>query len=324
MELIVEKILNEQENFLVTGNNGVGKSFLAYSILENCENFYYIGVINHSFKLRLVKTPIKDEEYEFNIITEERLKTDKVYEAKAYDTYGRYELDSVAIALGIKFMELLSEEKIRKEVEKILSCFNIKLVMENNNLMLEIEGINFYLNDGKDISIGYQTILRIVTELFLLKLKYKRRFVIFLDEVSKSLDCLNSLKLLKVLEEFFPRYKFIITTHSYDLILGTKDSKVIKINTDKVIQYFETKDFKTIEEIREQIFDVVNEEKIDEVEKLLYNIGNIIDNLRNNKITSNYERLEKILKTAELYKEKSNKVKIMYNFGNKILAERKK
>lgn len=320
MNDIIKSILDNKEDFLITGNNGVGKSFIAFELLGEFKEFYYIGVVNHSFKLRTVP---EYNEFDYKAIVDKRLIEKGEYEAKAFDTYGKYATDVVAKVIGEEFIKLLESERIKKEIIMALENFNIKLNFMDSKMSLEIEGITFSKDDGKDISIGYQTILRIFTELFVLKTKTRKKFIVFLDEVSKSLDSFNSLKLLEVLKEFFPNYQFIITTHSYDLILGARDSKVVKINANKINQYFDIKDYKTVNEIRTQIFGVEDDRKIDDVEELLYKIGNIIDNIRSKKSAENYNRLEEVLKEAEAYKDKSNKVKVMYNFASKILGERK-
>lgn len=324
MNSIIQKIIENKENVLITGSNGVGKSFLASEImkLDLQLKFYYIGVVNQSFKLRGV--PVNDY-YEYNIINENRfsIKSEEnaiFYDVNAYDTYGKYDAKSVAILMGKKFFELLKTPSLKTEIIKALEEFGIKISTDS----ITIENVSFKENDRKDISAGYQAILRVFTELFSLKDRYKDSFLIFLDEVSKSLDSYNSGILLNVFKRYFPEYQFIITTHSYDLILGAEDYKIIKINNDKVIHYFESNDFKNIEDIRTRIFEISSSgEIIDKKEKIIYELGNLIDNLRKDITEENIERLNSFLKDTEKNAEESNKIKIMWNYAKKILSEKK-
>lgn len=318
MDDLIRNILDEKRNILITGSNGVGKSFLAYELMKQTKYFFYIGVVNQSFKLRDIP---ENEKIDYEIITKERLITDDKYESKAYDTYGNYATEIVAKATGKNFLELLDDKVIGKQLKEILKEFNISLSREEVYI-LEIEKTKFKIDDGKDISIGYQTILRLFTELFLLKKNSGGNFLIFLDEISKSLDCQNSLKLIKVLEKYFPKYQFIITTHSYDLILGAKDSTVLKISSRTVAQYFECNDFKNIEEIRREIFLLDDDQsELDNIEKTLYQIGNLIDNLRKDKTELNYKRLRQLLDETKEQTKDSNKVKIMWEYANEMLGD---
>lgn len=320
MDNLIKTILKDKETILITGSNGVGKSFLAYELMKAEKYFYYIGVVNQSFKLRDVPD---SEDFTFKFITEERLITEDKYESKAYDTYGDNGTSVVAKVLGKKFLELLDDKEIGEQFKKILKEFNINLT-KDKKYVLEIEETKFQMDDGKDISIGYQTILRLFTELFLLKKKDNNNFIIFLDEISKSLDCINSLKLIKNLEIYFPNYKFIITTHSYDLILGANNSKIVKITSRTVHQYFESNDYKSIDDIRKEIF-LLNDDQteLDHIEKILYRIGNLIDNLRKNKQKESYDRLKNLLNEIEGDLETSNKIKVMWEYAHQVLEAHK-
>lgn len=324
MNSTITKILNDKKNILITGCNGIGKSFLAYELMQNCNYFYFIGVVNQSFKLR--KIPENDV-FEFKTVTQARLilENDKKnsYEVKAYDSYGKYDTRTVAKAMGTKFLELIydRDSEIRKEIVEALNEFGIEITEDNS---LIIENIIFTVNDNKDISAGYQALLRLFTELFLLKKKNTFSFLIFLDEIAKSLDCHNSSLLLRVIEKYFPTYHFIITTHSYDLILSAKDFEIIKLSENKVIEYFDGNEFNSISEIRARLFNLINENKeLNNKEKILYRLGYLIDALRKNNTKKDLTELINFLEENKSCAEESDKANLLWNYAYKIIEERK-
>lgn len=346
MDKILDKILKEQGNVIVTGSNSVGKSFLAFEIMrKNAEereqgrkvpNFYFIGVANQTFKLYITTLKSLDNYLEItkyrllSLRTKNRDIKDWTYEAKSYDSYADFDTKSVASLIGEKFIHLMKSSNKKNQLKKALGEFGITVKESLSNtqealkseLYLEIEGQRFTIGGSKDLSSGYQSILRLFTELFLLRDGYKENFIIFLDEISKSLDSKNSLKLIGVLEKYFPNYQFIITTHSYDLILGTKNSKILRVENQNVVDYFEDSYFETVDQVRTIVFGIEdNLEELDEKEKILNKIGFLIENLTTKKSDYNFRELENYISDVKKHTEQSNQIKVMWEYAKEILEE---
>lgn len=324
MDKILSTILKSKKNMIITGANGVGKSFLAYELMNKIDFFYYIGVANQSVKFRGV--PPEDETYPYGDVAKKRLLfennngalEDRHYDSKAYDTYGKYEITGIAGFMGKKFFELLKQKEVGKELKEIVSKFGIDVQNES----IKIEDVEFKIRGENDVSSGYQALLRLFTELYMLKIQYVENFTIFLDEISKSLDYKNSLKLLGILEKYFPKYRFLVVTHSYDIILGAQNYEILRVENHEIVDYFEKNYFETIDQVRSIIFEIDdNSQELDEREKILYRFGVLIENIRRDKSENNLKILENYLKEVKSKTKESNKVKMMWEYANKILEE---
>lgn len=88
---------------------------------------------------------------------------------------------------------------------------------------------NKVLIDGEEmkLSSGYQAIIRLFSELLyfcdVLKIqKWENGFVI-IDELDEYLSPKYSARILNFLQDQFPHFNFLISTHSIDLVNNTKD-----------------------------------------------------------------------------------------------------
>ena len=229
---IVQKTISEgKKDIIIIGDNSTGKSDLlrlyAKNILDDC---YYIDIMNRSFVQEGI--PIEEVIQTTPNITskmmEQRL-DDERFNKK--DWFGNND----------NILRWVPDYKEKLEV-MCKDFFSDKIRFEAENGFYKF----YWDNDEIRLSNGFQAVFRIFSELILCQKYYKKdECVVIIDELDEFLSAHNSAKIFNYIRLKFPKYKFVITTHSADMLFKSNKYILIALQGDEVMTY-DGDDFDTL------------------------------------------------------------------------------
>ena len=288
---IVKKMLQEKlsySNSIIVGDNSSGKSLLLKRLIEEAEKnnrVYFIDAVNRNFNVKKVAKFEKKPEYKSTIL-KTRIREDYFNLVDSFNCYG------TATECVERFYKLYEEEV--QELFHKLTTDRFDLI--EGDVLGEVD-----FGNGKGLlSSGYQALIRIFFEL----LYYKDMVIvkenienawIVIDELDEFLSPKYSAKIMEFLKNEFPWAKWIVTTHSCDLVAYTSNSNLIILN-DGFCEVLDVNDYDSVSEVQ-IIFD-----RLFETDNLSDNeIESTLRRLFNNKINNAWgadekESLEKIQK----------------------------
>lgn len=222
--LIIGKLNNQYNslkhyNCIIVGDNMAGKSYLIKDIVEmNPSNCYYLDSVNRTI-------PIDNPAYlfEINKIMIEDINRNRIKKTN----FNKKDVFTPEVNNSIILNELI--ENIGDYEENIHNFFDEYITIKEgkgdfHNIIYKYKiGNNIY----DEISSGYQAIIRIIVEITFAQ-KQGCRLVI-IDEIDAHLDNTNCNKLIEFLKKNFSSIYFLLSTHSPDIILNSKDYNIIKI-----------------------------------------------------------------------------------------------
>jgi predicted ATP-dependent endonuclease of OLD family len=209
------------KNTILVGDNASAKTYALETLLQNQPlKAYYISVYNRSIE-------------QSKLITEATLTLPSYREQQkllANRTNVNANEDILWDgSLGSNFFaSLLNHDKFRGVIEDF---FDSKIDMHHhnspfvNNTEIRFNGVTHL-----KLSNGLSSIFRILLELEVAKLIGCE--TVYIDEIEQYLDSQHSFKLIKFIQSRYNSFNLIITTHSDDVIVGSNDFNVIKINND--------------------------------------------------------------------------------------------
>lgn len=288
------------EDIVIIGDNSIGKTDILYKYLEKKikTDIYFIDSYNKIFNtsnlyLEKIEIPLPEP----SDVVAERL-DNKNFNLK--DTFGNS-------SPKIEFYYLFFKEKLDI---LLLEFLNIKLNFKirgqgqhGASIQLDINGENY-----DKLSNGYQAIIRLFLELLYAE-EFKIKEIV-IDEINEFLSPKNEERIFPFIKEKFPHMRFIVTTHSSELIASAVKGKLLILEENYVevqrLEYFETpgdirkihlkmfnkesKDIKTFESIVRELLmkkrmgkllkkDLEELEKIDE-NSLNYTYKKILNKLK--------------------------------------------
>lgn len=258
---IVEHQL-EYEDTIIIGDNSSGKSDVLRKIIQSDkgEKFYFIDAVNRYFDIDQIELkPIPKMHYSKEII-KQRL------EENMFNHNDSFYYEGMPMAVEKLYISFASE------IETLMNEFlNIQFTIRYGDI-----GWIVYINDEVvDLSSGYQALIRIFLEV-LYFFKTKSCGTVIIDEIDEFLSVRNSGEILEFLRKRFPELKFIVTTHSADLVANADNINLILLH-DNLFEVLDAGDFSTIS----QVYDIFNalferkkkteKEEIDEKLRILFN-----------------------------------------------------
>lgn len=261
---IAEMINKSKRDIIIIGDNSIGKSDVLKKIIEeNLETNYIIDSYNRTFNYKnTLETDFKTEREN---ITRTRIKKE-IFNLQ--DSFG---------PSGI--IELLYS-KYQEELKKMLLEFlGSKIVITTKKVGGLISEIELKVNKIKydNLSSGYQAIIRIFLEV-IYALEDSNINTIIIDEINEFLSTKNEAKILPYLKKKFPNIRFIVTTHSADVISSSKDTDIIVMKPENY-ELLDSNDYETNTDVRsifEKIYFLENEENI-EKENIDSSLRNILN-----------------------------------------------
>lgn len=221
---IVEKIVNQElryEDTILIGDNSSGKSELLrrlISALGLSPEVYFIDAVNRSFSVKDVSRTRTVPAYT-DWILKTRLDSEHFNLEDSFNCYGtRTE--------RIEMIYLLFEKKLQT-----LFCELTGTVFQ---LLPDRVAGEVKFPEGVGIlSSGYQALARILLELLYFERVRKeepaRKAWVIIDELDEFLSPRYAGKIWAFLKKNFPEYRFVVTTHSSDLVANAADANLITL-----------------------------------------------------------------------------------------------
>ncbi|MBO5353878.1 MAG: ATP-binding protein [Lachnospiraceae bacterium] len=223
---VITKMIKEElkyEDTILIGDNSSGKSELLRRLineLRKSQSVYFIDAVNRNFSVQAVSRTEKVPVYTEYIINT-RLNEEHFNIKDSFNCYGtnterieiiynlfETELQNMFSELVGKTFELLSDTKTGQ----------VKFV--------EGEGL---------LSSGYQALIRILLELLYCKKTMKEtseKIWIVIDELDEFLSPRYAGKICGFLKKKFSEFRFVVTTHSCDLVANASDANLIVLTQD--------------------------------------------------------------------------------------------
>ena len=273
IDKIVERILKIGEDVIIVGDNSSGKSDILKGIIKelSINECYFIDSCNRIF------------EYNDTLSTEGKApETQEVLKIRIEDENFNLK-DSFGIIGNIERLYSKYESKFLSLIKEFL---NKDIIITNDNSRITTRKILQIDNETYEyLSSGYQAIFRIVLEMIYATKTNSSIKTVVIDEITEFLSVKNEAKILNFLREKFPNIRFIVTTHSEDIISNTSKTRLIII-TDNNYEVLDGDDFQTNIEIR-RVFSNLFFKNEEEKEKL--DIESCLRKLYNKKIFEEWE-----------------------------------
>ncbi|MGL4902783.1 MAG: AAA family ATPase [Cetobacterium sp.] len=266
----------DEKNIILVGENSTAKTYLLEIwVNQDVMNSWYMGTNNRN----IILDDSVEETSELKFLHHKNIETR--CNSEIID-------DPFESTLGTKNGAIFFGYMLKKYfIFPLEKYFNESLSVMKNRL-----SIGSIKHDK--ISDGLQAIIRIISEIEFAKASGIKN--IFIDEIEKGLDHLNSFRLMKFIEQEYQDMNFIITTHSAEVLMASSKFKIIKIlNTDsevdkKDICFYDSKDYTNIKKINEDFFYIEETNIFEKDEQFVSNCLEIIMNDN----TLEYEKIEKL------------------------------
>lgn len=238
----ISDIICEQKrkNWIVIGDNSSGKSELLSRLVESLkEQVYYIDSVNRYFNVKDITLTVEGEvsEVRYDVTLGE------IVNWRTNPKNFNYN-DSFGEADRIERLYPLYMSELHEMIEKFLG---IDLQFRQENIDEYGDRIrSVIINDQKvELSSGYQAIIRIFAEVLFYCKELKGDGIIVIDEIDEFLSPKNAQNILMYLIDKFPKNRFVVTTHSADLIANATGCKMIVLK-EQEFQILDCNDFSTL------------------------------------------------------------------------------
>lgn len=274
MEHLIEKIYEEKLSYIdsvIIGDNSSGKTLLLKLFIEKVKAdraIYFIDAVNRGFDVIKISKADSKPEYKKTIL-ETRLQEQNFNLVDTFNCFGT-----------------LTErvEIIYQLYEKEVQAMFYELTKERFHIVYDAPLGEVDFGNGKGLlSSGYQAIIRILLELLYyqdmeIEKKSLQSAWIVIDEIDEYLSPRYSATILEFLKEKFSWGKWIVTTHSCDLVANTKDSNLIILDKNNC-EVIDINDYPSVSEVQIIFERVFGNPKVSESQ-----IENVLRRLLNNKM----------------------------------------
>lgn len=274
IDSIVDLLRGEQLTYvdtIVIGDNSSGKSLLLKQFsqrLKESKAVYFIDAVNRGFDVTKVTRIPEKPEYRKTII-DTRLQDDFFNIKDSFNCYGTLteRIEQIYAAYEIPVQQLF--EELTEDTFQI----------QYGNTLGEVD----FKNNRGLLSSGYQAMIRLLLELSyfeemcIQKNGFEEAWVV-IDELDEFLSPRYAAKIFPFLKKHFPKTRFLIATHSIDLVMTAENAHVIILDM-KGYEVLDSNDYYTFSDV-ERIF----RRLFGEVERGHTDIETALRRLMNNKI----------------------------------------
>ena len=269
---------NTNDDIIVIGDNASGKSDVlrtyAQKIVDEC---YYIDAVNRSFNQdRIASTmPTQSTPDISSRMISIRLERERF---NLSDWFGNN--DYVERWFPI----------YRDELERLSKKF-----FEDNISFREVNGrILFFVNDKEcRLSSGYQAMFRIFAELTLCRKFYtNKELVVIIDELDEFLSVKNAACIFNYIRSEFSEYRFVITTHSADMLVKSNNYRLMVMQSTDITTY-DGNEFDTLTMINTLFNKLFFTSKNDNDSEGDYEIDEILARLLNHRLSGFWTEIDK-------------------------------
>lgn len=295
------RLIDQGNDVVIIGDNASGKSdlirMLAVGRIEDC---YYIDVVNRSFVVgKVSENIISDVESVINVdMINKRLDDEHFNREDYFALHDRIE----------RWFSIYQDELV--EITK--DFFRNDFYFDKD---LDERGVYKAYVAGKEwrLSSGYQAFLRIVAELIVCRMYYKETdLIVVIDELDQFLSVGNASRIFDFIRGCFNNYQFVITTHSSDLIVNSKDFKLLSLEGTKYMVY-DGDDFDTLTSVN-VLFDELYFKENDRGKKnsLDTRLDDVLDSLLNHRISGSWNQKDENALEALKSEKMTGVQKIIY------------
>ena len=287
---IIDKIYKEELPYtdsIIIGENSSGKTLLLKLFIEKTKNdraVYFIDAVNRVFDVKKVSKTDKSPKYKKTII-DTRLQDMNFNLVDSFNCFG-------TLTERVEIIYQLYEKEVQ---DLFFELTNDRFKRDYDAPIGEVD-----FGNGKGLlSSGYQAIIRILLELLYyqdmeIKVNALQYAWVVIDELDEYLSPRYSAAILRFLKKTFPWARWIVTTHSCDLVASTNDSNLIILDNGSY-EVADSNDFTSISEVQ-IIFDRI----FGNHEVFGLEVENILRRLLNNKINGAWgEKDEECLEQIE-------------------------
>ena len=245
IDAIIEKIYKFElpyKNTIIVGENSSGKSLLMKKFVERNglnKKIYFIDAVNRGFDITKISSLNKKPEYLLTILKTRM--NDEFFNLKdSFNCYG-------TLTERSEIIYKCYEDEVQKLFYE-LTGDNFKVI--ENNSFGEVD----FGNCKGMLSSGYQAIIRILLELLyyqemsIIKYNIKEAWVL-IDELDEFLSPKYCSRIINFLTDKFSWARWIVTTHSSDLVVSAKDANLILIN-DGDCEVLDINDYEAVSEVQ--------------------------------------------------------------------------
>lgn len=284
---IIDKISNEELSYtdsIIIGDNSSGKTLLLKLFIEKIKNdraVYFIDAVNRGFDVKKISKTNKKPEYK-NTILETRLQEAYFNLVDSFNCFG-------TLTERVEIIYQLYEKEIQDLFYELTSD---RFKIHYDDPIGEVD-----FGNGKGLlSSGYQAIIRILLELlYYQNMEIERNTLeyawVIIDELDEYLSPRYSATILKFLKKIFPWARWIVTTHSCDLVASTNDSNLIILDNGNY-EVLDINDYTSISEVQ-----IIFERVFGNYEISKSETENILRRLLNNRINGAWSVQDEICLT---------------------------
>lgn len=290
MNHIIDKISNEKLPYIdsiVIGDNSSGKTLLLKLFIEKIKNdgsVYFIDAVNRGFDVKKISKTNKKPAYKKTIL-DTRLQEVNFNLVDSFNCFG-------TLTERVEIIYQLYEKEVQ---DLFYELTNDRFKIHCDDPIGEVD-----FGNGKGLlSSGYQAIIRILLELLYyqdmeIETNALQYAWIIIDELDEYLSPRYSAAILKFLKKTFPWGRWLVTTHSCDLVAAANDSNLIILDNGSY-EVVDINDYTSVSEVQ-IIFDrIFGNHGISES-----GTENILRRLLNNKINGAWgEKDEECLEHIE-------------------------
>lgn len=242
---IIDKISNEKLPYIdsiVIGENSSGKTLLLKLFIEKIKNdsaVYFIDAVNRGFDVKKISKTNKKPPYKKTIL-DTRLQEVNFNVADSFNCFG-------TLTERIEIIYQLYEKEVQ---DLFCELTNDRFKIYYDDPIGEVD-----FGNGKGLlSSGYQAIIRILLELlYYQEMEIEMNAVqyawVIIDELDEYLSPGYSSAILKFLKKTFPWARWIVTTHSCDLVAASNDSNLIILDNGSY-EVVDINDYTSISEVQ--------------------------------------------------------------------------
>ncbi len=251
MRHLIDKILEDElpyRDSVVIGDNSSGKTMLLKLLVENVKGnspVYFIDAVNRGFDVKKISRTDRKPEYKKTIL-ETRLQEAYFNLVDSFNCFG-------TLTERIEIIYRLYEKEVQ---ELFYELTNDRFQVIYDNPIGEVD----FGNEQGLLSSGYQAVIRILLELlYYQEMEIEKNSLhsawLVIDELDEYLSPRYCAAIMNFLRKKFPWGRWIITTHSCDLVANTNDSNLIILDSGNC-EVIDINDYSSVSEVQ-IIFDRV-------------------------------------------------------------------
>lgn len=274
MRHIIDKIIEGElpyRDSVIIGDNSSGKTLLLKRLADKVKEnsaVYFIDAVNRGFDVKKISRTDTKPEYKKTIL-ETRLQEANFNLVDSFNCFG-------TLTERIEIIYQLYEKEVQD-----LFC---ELTDDRFQILYDdpIGEVDFGNEKGL-LSSGYQAMIRLLLELlYYQEMEIEKNSLpsawLVIDELDEYLSPRYSAVIMNFLRKKFPWGKWIITTHSCDLVAHTNDSNLIILDGNNC-EVIDINDYSTVLEVQ-----IIFERVFGDQGGLQSDTDNVLRRLLNNKL----------------------------------------